>query len=168
MKVLARAPRDNSSHISKKVLDYMQNLQRRLSKPVAHQLYVQVKRWIWGKYLPGKWGGGGAVVITTPVRQCLVFLYVWAPVHRVWFFSMSGHQRPCTLSTHLEVRNDYSANEFHGSVQPSSPLLPHLEWQLQKHFFFLFNSVEALQLINIYAKCLKEKILTISECIYNI
>lgn len=32
MEVLARAPRDNSYHISKKLLDYMQTSQRRLSK----------------------------------------------------------------------------------------------------------------------------------------
>ena len=36
MEVLARASRDSSSHISKKVLNHMQNLQMRLSKPVSH------------------------------------------------------------------------------------------------------------------------------------
>ena len=36
MEVLARAPTDNSSHISKKVPDHMQNSQRRFSKPVSY------------------------------------------------------------------------------------------------------------------------------------
>lgn len=166
MKVLARAPRDNSSHISKKFLDHMQNLQRRLSKAVSHQVYMQVKSWIGGKYFSQEFLGmsyavqptlsqgeeWGVVVITTTVHQC-------------WVSSTSGHQRYHTPSAHLGVRDDgiicFGQQISWQSTAPHPPL-PLLQ-QLQKHFFLLFNSTEALQLINMYAKCLKEKILTISE-----
>ena len=43
MEVLAGAPRDNSSRISKKVLVHMQNLRRRLSKPVSHECTYRSK-----------------------------------------------------------------------------------------------------------------------------
>lgn len=81
------------------------------------------------------------------------------------FSSTSGHQKYCTPSAHLGVRDDsliYFGQQISWQNTAFHPPLPSLQ-QLQKHFFILFNSTEALQPINMYAECLKEKILTISE-----
>lgn len=100
--------------------------------------------------LPGRGVGSGGN--HNYCSSVLGFLYFWAP-------------EIYTPSAHLGVRDDgiicFGQQISWQSTAPHPPL-PLLQ-QLQKHFFLLFNSTEALQLINMYAKCLKEKILTISE-----